>query len=258
MSPSFSSPTTDTPDSKSPDSTALDSTALDSKTLDKCREQLLQGNEKAQRQSLAILAEAKTSGWFVLQQYLETCQDHPPTWQMGSAYRALWASGDASQLQFLAEAFPLGLVPLESDRGVDYEPVEQLLLKGEYEEADRQTLVKMCEAVGPAATKRKWLYFSEVDQFPAVDLKTLDRLWWVYSEGQFGFLVQRKLWISVGKTWEKLWPMIGWKSGNTWTRYPGAFTWTLAAPKGHLPLSNQLRGVRAMNSLMNHPAFTED
>jgi GUN4-like len=67
--------------------------------------------------------------------------------------------------------------------------------------------------------------------------------------------VQRELWLSVGKNWEKLWTQIDWKNGNNWTRYPQGFTWDLSAPKGHLPLSNQLRGVRVMAALLSHPAW---
>ena len=40
-----------------------------------------------------------------------------------------------------------------------------------------------------------------------------------------------------------------------WTRYPGSFTWSLEAPEGHLPLVNQLRGVRLMDALLSHPAL---
>ena len=50
-------------------------------------------------------------------------------------------------------------------------------------------------------------------------------------------------------------PRIGWKSDGVWTRYPGAFNWSIEAPEGHMPLINQLRGVRLMDSLLNHPAL---
>ena len=78
---------------------------------------------------------------------------------------------------------------------------------------------------------------------------------WFFSEGKFGFSVQRDLWLSVGKNWEKLWIQIGWKEGNNWTRYPDQLPGNLTAPKGHLPLSNQLRGVRAISSLLSHLAW---
>ncbi|MGB3297449.1 MAG: GUN4 domain-containing protein, partial [Phormidesmis sp.] len=61
----------------------------------------------------------------------------------------------------------------------------------------------------------------------------------------------------LGKDWERLWVQLLWKSAEgSWTRYPNEFVWDLAsAPSAHLPLSNQLRGVRAMNALLSHPAW---
>ncbi|PLZ36777.1 hypothetical protein CBP27_11530, partial [Fischerella thermalis WC542] len=55
--------------------------------------------------------------------------------------------------------------------------------------------------------------------------------------------------------WDNLWVKIGWKKGKNWTRYPQEFTWDLSAPRGHLPLSNQLRGVRVIASIFAHPAW---
>jgi hypothetical protein len=89
----------------------------------------------------------------------------------------------------------------------------------------------------------------------AADLESLDRLWVVYSQGRFGFSVQLRLLRSLAGRWDQLWPRIGWKQGGLWTRYPKAFTWSLEAPEGHLPLVNQLRGVRLMDALLGHPAL---
>ena len=148
------------------------------------------------------------------------------------------------------------IVLLKSERNIDYTPLETLLKAQDFQAADKLTLEKLCELAGVEPTQRKWLYFTEVENFPVTDLQTIDKLWLNYSEGKFGFSVQREIWLSLGKNWEKLWPKIGWKSGNNWTRYPNEFIWDLSAPKGHLPLSNQLRGVRVMASLLSHPAWT--
>lgn len=147
-------------------------------------------------------------------------------------------------------------IELASDRGVDYSNLRELLQAEQFQEADRITLQLMCEAAGPQAAGRGWLYFTEVDQLPVTDLRTIDQLWLAVSEGRFGFSVQRKIWLGQGKTWEKLWPVIGWKQGNHWTRYPDEFIWDLTAPQGHLPLSNQLRGVRVLASILSHPAWS--
>lgn len=229
----------------------------DTGVLTKLREQLLTGTEKAQKQALQGLRELQAVGWPVLQEFLLASQGQPLRWPAGSAYQILSAVEDTGVQRFLQEQFPQGLVPLISERGIDYSSVQAALVRMDYEEADRQTLFKLCDLAGEAAIRRKWIYFSEVRLFPVADLQTLDRLWQLYSEERFGFSLQRQLWLSVGQNWDKLWPLIGWKSDNTWTRYPGAFIWNLSAPKGHLPLTNQLRGVRVMDALMNHPAFTE-
>ncbi len=176
-------------------------------------------------------------------------------WLAGSIYLALSAIDDLELQQQLASRYPTGIVTLVTERGIDYEPIQQELLAGNWEEADRLTSRKLCELAGPDALKRKWVYYTEADTFPVGDLQTLDRLWWVYSQGRFGFRVQKEIWLGVGQDWDQLWPKIHWKNGNTWTRYPGSFTWDLSAPRGHLPLTNQLRGVRVMSALMNHPAF---
>ncbi len=154
------------------------------------------------------------------------------------------------------KALAAALIPMPSDRHIDYAPLRQHLMAQDFQAADRTTLEKLCELAGPAAIDRKWLYFSEVKQFPVADLKTMDLLWRIFSQGKFGFSVQRDLWLSLGENWERLWPKIGWRS-ETWTRYPDGFTWSLAAPQGHLPLSNQLRGVRVMAALMAHPAWSQ-
>ena len=101
--------------------------------------------------------------------------------------------------------------------------------------------------------RRGYVYFSEVPPMPGLDLISLDRLWTVYSQGRFGFSTQARLLKGFDGDYVKLWPRIGWKLDGVWTRYPGAFTWSLDAPEGHMPLINQLRGVRLMDSLLNHP-----
>jgi hypothetical protein len=142
-----------------------------------------------------------------------------------------------------------------SPGSIDYTPLQTLLSQQDFLEADKLTLQNLCELAGVGALQRKWLYFTEVNLFSIADLQTIDRLWLTYSEGKFGFSVQRNLWLGVGKNWDKFWPKIGWKTGNTWTRYPAEFIWDLSAPKGHLPLTNQLRGVRVMEALLTHPAW---
>ncbi len=139
-----------------------------------------------------------------------------------------------------------------SDVGFDYSPLQRYLLNESFEDADRFTSSKLRELAGEKAVKRGYVYFSEVESIPRIDLSTLDKLWVVYSRGKFGFTVQAKILDSLGGRYDKLWPRIGWKKDGIWTRYPKAFDWSIKAPNGHMPLVNQLRGVRLMDALLNH------
>jgi hypothetical protein len=178
----------------------------------------------------------------------------PPV--VAKIYHQLYQTGLA--IESLNTLFPHGIVPLQSATGVDYQPLQQLLVQQDWLEADKLHNLKFCEAAGNSALERKWIYFTEVNQVSIADLRTLNALWVAHSYGLFGYSVQREIWLGTGQNWTKFWPKIHWKDGNSWTRYPGGFDWSLAAPRGHFPLSNQLRGIQVMKALMNHPAWTPD
>jgi hypothetical protein len=218
--------------------------------------QLQSTSGKTQMQLVTELASKGDTGSSVLMHFLLGRKSEPVSLIDGKVYQALIAADTEQTNRFLQAHFPQGIVPLRSERGIDYAPIQALLAQQDFQAADRLTLEKMCELAGETAVQRRWLYFTEVEAFPAVDLQTINALWVVHSEGRFGFSVQRELWLGCGKDWDKLWTQIGWRSGNSWTRYPQGFTWDLSAPKGHLPLSNQLRGVRVIAALLSHPAWT--
>jgi len=219
------------------------------------RSQLRSGSEKTQLQLLQQhIADA---GWDVLMEFLLEGKSEPPTAVMGKAYQVLYSADSPRATEFLQANFPTGVVPLRSEANIDYTPLQQLLALQEFQEADRLTLEKLCELAGGTASVRKWLYFTQVESLPVADLQTMNTLWKVHSENKFGFSVQREIWLSSGKNWDKLWPLIGWKKGNNWTRYPQEFIWDLSAPRGHLPLSNQLRGVQPFAALMAHRAWAK-
>lgn len=231
-----------------PDTTSNDIAAL--------RFKFESGSPAGQLQLIPELIKAGESGLEVLMEFLLQSKSKPATLVAFKAYQTLESANSKVADEFLQTHFPNGIVPLNSERGIDYTPLQQLLKKQDFLSADRMTLQKMCELAGVDAVQRKWLYFTEVENFPIKDLQTINNLWFVYSEGKFGFGVQHEIWLGVGKNFLKFWPKIGWKNGNNWTRYPNGFTWDLSAPKGHLPLSNQLRGVRVIASLLSHPAWS--
>ncbi len=144
-----------------------------------------------------------------------------------------------------------------SDIEINYDDLQLMLVEQKFEEADRLTSSFLRKLAGKLAEKRGYVFYSEVKNMSGIDLQTIDRLWTIYSTGRFGFSIQAKILKSVGKKYELMWPKIGWKKEGLWTRYPGSFRWSLEAPDGHMPLINQLRGVRLMDSILRHPAIAE-
>jgi len=219
------------------------------------QQRLQSSSEKKQLQLIRELGNTDTAGLEVLMKFLQEQRVNPTNLAAGLAYQILYEADTPTTKEFIQSHFPTGIVPLRSEAAIDYTQLQQMLLQQDFLAADRITLEKLCELAGATAMQRKWLYFSEVDSFPIADLQTINNLWLMHSQGKFGFSVQRELWLSLGKNWDKLWPKIGWKKEKNWTRYPQEFTWDLSAPLGHLPLSNQLRGVRVIASLLSHPAW---
>ncbi|CAI5524096.1 unnamed protein product [Closterium sp. Naga37s-1] len=149
-------------------------------------------------------------------------------------------------------------VLIESDAGVSYDHLQDKLAAGQWEEADNETRRLLCVLAGEAAAKRKWVYFTEVQNIPDKDLLTIDRLWRAYSKDRFGFSVQRKMWRAMSRQWKPLFLQIGWTYGpnSTYKKFPMEFTWELDAPVGHLPLTNALRGTQLIEKLFTHPAMS--
>ncbi len=223
-------------------------------------EQFQSATEKTQLKLIPTLIEAGDAGVNALFDRLRTYKTEGGPNALGivpqivaDIYQSLYTLGLCAE--GLKELFPTGIVALNSDRNVDYQPLQQLMVTQQWLEADKLNNLKLCEIAGETSLARKWIYFSEVNSLPKTDLQTINALWLAHSGGRFGYSIQREIWLASGKNWERFWPKLKWKDGFVWTRYPGAFEWNLDSPRGHLPLTNQLRGVQAMNALMNHPAW---
>ena len=149
--------------------------------------------------------------------------------------------------------FPTGIVPLKSSLKNNYQKLQELLTKKKFKEADQLTHKHLCNLAGlDKKNNRNWLYFTDISYIPSEDLFTIDLLWQIYSQGKFGFSIQRKIWILNNYNWNILWQKIGWVRQGIMCRYPQEFIWNINAPVGHLPLFNQLRGNQVLLSLFEH------
>ena len=130
-------------------------------------------------------------------------------------------------------------VKLISAKGVDYRNLDRLLASGKWQEADGETKNKMLEVAG--RTKDSWLRREDIDRFTCEDLRTIDQLWVKYSNGRFGFSVQKRIYESLGgsreydsKIWGAFCDRVGWRVNSEWIEYY-YLKFNTKAPIGHLP-----------------------
>ena len=138
--------------------------------------------------------------------------------------------------------------------------LNDLLAAGEWEEADNETRALLIRIAGEDAVRRKWVYFTEARAMDAGDLRALDGLWLHYSDGRYGYSVQRRLWAECGRRWAKLFKRIDWVQGenDAYRKWPEEFMWKADAKPGHLPLTNALRGTQLFQAILEHEAFSEE
>lgn len=221
-------------------------------SADQLLERFLSSSARQRRSLLNQLLQRSQELRPLMAEQLDRLDATGDDWAAGTLIQQLLCDDDGLSQAF-QQRYPDGWLAVSSGQGIDYAPMQRALAQQDFEEADRITSEILRQLAGPAAVKRGYVYYSEVADFAAVDLESLDRLWVVYSQGRFGFSVQLRLLRSLAGRWDQLWPRLGWKQGGIWTRYPGSFTWSQDAPEGHMPLVNQLRGVRLMDALLHHP-----
>jgi len=88
--------------------------------------------------------------------------------------------------------------PLESERGVDYSQLRDLLASGQWREANSETYRVLLEASGRRVSEDRlsfaYLTLQDIERFPCTDLKTIDELWLYWSDNRYGFSVQNRIW----------------------------------------------------------------
>ncbi|MEB3150194.1 MAG: serine/threonine-protein kinase [Sphaerospermopsis sp.] len=153
---------------------------------------------------------------------------------------------------------------LKSDVGMDYSKLRDFLKAGKWKEADGETLRVMLAVA--KREKEGWLDYESIDNFPCADLRTIDQLWVKYSDGRFGFSVQKRIYQGLGGTreynetiWQKFGNKVGWRK-EVWGGWLGSgyvyykdITFDKIAPEGHLPrriVEWRLGGVYEWGSLM--------
>lgn len=164
-----------------------------------------------------------------------------------AAWDLLWENATESGKQKLLKYFPL-----RSEVGADYTKLRDLLARGNWHEADKETrrvMLSIC-----SNENQGYLTAENYKNFPSTDLNTIDRLWVKCSGGRFGFSVQRSIWEKVcgddNVDWNTICEfakIVGWRSGKWLTEQELNFD--RSAPQGHLPydpISHYTVGVKGI------------
>ncbi len=128
----------------------------------------------------------------------------------------------------------------DSEEGIDYTRLQELLAAGKWQKADRETEAVMLKVSG--REEEGWLTEEDMKTFPCQALRTIDSLWVKYSNGQFGFSIQKHIWQDIENSiqndhvdiWKYFGDKVGWRVNDGWIGYSN-LTFSLDAPEGHLP-----------------------
>jgi hypothetical protein len=126
-----------------------------------------------------------------------------------------------------------------------YRTLEDLLKTQQWREADQETYRLMITTVGKE--EGQWFDKEDLLNFPCEDLKAIDGLWVKYSQGKFGFSVQKQIYEDCGakldgaypgdKIWKEFCDRVGWRiDGNLMTSYKDLKANPSSSPRGEFPV----------------------
>jgi serine/threonine protein kinase len=160
------------------------------------------------------------------------------------------------------DKIPVSQIPLKTAKA-DFTQLDLYLAQRKWQEADEETMDIMSKVIGEVIRREDVFPFRQCKNFPREELKIIDSLWIKYSNGKFGFSVQKQIWLECGGKveiydgseaifkvakdgtvgindsslvcrWGK---KIGWRKRGAWLDMFGdALTYSsFWAPRGHLP-----------------------
>ncbi|WNF16957.1 protein kinase domain-containing protein [Microcystis aeruginosa] len=157
---------------------------------------------------------------------------------------------------------PVSQIPLITVKA-DFTQLDRYLAQEKWREADEETMEVMGKVRGKIMGREEAYPFDDCKNFPHEELKIIDSLWVKYSNGKFGFSVQKQIWMECGGKVEiydgseaifkvgkdgsvgihdsslicKWGKKIGWRKRGNWLDFFGDdLTYSsFWAPRGHLP-----------------------
>lgn len=102
-----------------------------------------------------------------------------------------------------------------------YFKLREFLAAQKWKDADYETYYVMLQVA--RQEDKGWLDVEDIETFPCKDLRIIDQLWVKYSNGKFGFSVQKKIYQECGgrkdyngEVWYKFAEKVGWYINESW------------------------------------------
>ncbi|MGK7942461.1 MAG: GUN4 domain-containing protein [Crocosphaera sp.] len=123
-----------------------------------------------------------------------------------------------------------------------YQRLLNYLSSGRWKDADGETANVMFQVAN--RVEKGCLRVEDIDNFPCEDLRIIDQLWVKYSNGRFGFSVQKKIYMDElggtryynGKIWYEFCDRVGWRKKEKWVNYSDlVWEYKDTTPEAHLP-----------------------
>jgi eukaryotic-like serine/threonine-protein kinase len=131
------------------------------------------------------------------------------------------------------------LKPSDENIKVDYELLQKYLESGDLRAANQETKGIMLRLV--CREKQGWFDRISINNMSENDLYTINLLWIKYSNGRFGFSMQKCIWEDVGGSVNPSYQVlcefgdrVGWRINNQWLS-PSQINFSPNALNGHLP-----------------------
>ena len=191
--------------------------------------------QQTNAEALALIRENWDKAWWRETILLYTAQLPPKLMTHVLGQASTFGSG-AAQLAYdclreyrnpekLDPAWEQQLKALTSNvQNLRYQQLEAYLQAQDWKAADQETYRLMITTVGKDVGQ--WFEREELLNFPCEELRAMDGLWVKYSNGLFGFSVQKKIYVECGakldgkypgdKIWEAFGDRVGWRMDNQW------------------------------------------
>ena len=92
--------------------------------------------------------------------------------------------------------------------------MQNLLASAQWKEANKLTRKMILEVV--KREKEGWLTDEQIQNFPWEVLEIINKLWLKYSDGYFGFSVQKQIFNQCGKDLKVFGERVGWYLNHNW------------------------------------------